>query len=111
MLVVFPATSVAVAVYVWDPTAVSPPVTAQPPFRRDRASEASQVGAAGTLPKLNVAPSAGPPIRRTAGRVLDQEAFGDHVGFLLEPIYAYGSSSDQGLTFQQSHDIQAGHPA
>jgi flavin reductase (DIM6/NTAB) family NADH-FMN oxidoreductase RutF len=46
-----------------------------------------------------------------AGRVLDQADWGDHVGFLLEPLDAETTSSDSSLTFQDVKDIDAGHSA
>lgn len=46
-----------------------------------------------------------------AGRVLDQADWGDHVGFLLEPLDAEATSSGSSLTFQDVKDIDAGHSA
>jgi flavin reductase (DIM6/NTAB) family NADH-FMN oxidoreductase RutF len=44
-----------------------------------------------------------------AGSVLEQIDFGDHVGFLLEPIDAEQSARSQQLTFQRARDIEPGH--
>lgn len=46
-----------------------------------------------------------------AGRVLDRADWGDHVGFLLEPLDAEAASSGSSLTFRDVTDIDAGHPA
>ncbi|MFJ6378443.1 flavin reductase family protein [Kitasatospora sp. NPDC092039] len=46
-----------------------------------------------------------------AGRVLDRADWGDHVGFLLEPLDAGAVSSGSSLTFRDVQDIDAGHPA
>ncbi|HET7131388.1 MAG TPA: flavin reductase family protein [Gammaproteobacteria bacterium] len=44
-----------------------------------------------------------------AGSVLQQIDFGDHVGFLLEPIDLEQASSSEQLTFQRARDIEPGH--
>jgi flavin reductase (DIM6/NTAB) family NADH-FMN oxidoreductase RutF len=46
-----------------------------------------------------------------AGRVLDRMDWGDHVGFLLEPLGAEAASSGRSLMFQDVKDVDAGHPA
>ncbi|MFF3006746.1 flavin reductase family protein [Kitasatospora sp. NPDC057940] len=46
-----------------------------------------------------------------AGRVLDRADWGDHVGFLLEPIDTVTALDDRPLTFHDVKDIDAGHPA
>ncbi|WP_234371018.1 flavin reductase family protein [Streptomyces sp. XY431] len=46
-----------------------------------------------------------------AGRVLDRADWGDHVGFLLEPLDTGAASSSGPLTFRDVKDIDAGHPA
>lgn len=46
-----------------------------------------------------------------AGRVLDRADWGDHVGFLLEPLDTETTSSGDPLTFQDAKDIDPGHPA
>jgi flavin reductase (DIM6/NTAB) family NADH-FMN oxidoreductase RutF len=46
-----------------------------------------------------------------AGRILDHADWGDHVGFLLEPLEAEAASGGSTLTFQDVKDIDAGHPA
>lgn len=43
------------------------------------------------------------------GSVLDQIDFGDHVGFLLEPIDTEQNESSEQLTFQRARDIEPGH--
>jgi flavin reductase (DIM6/NTAB) family NADH-FMN oxidoreductase RutF len=45
-----------------------------------------------------------------AGSILEQIDFGDHVGFLLEPIDASQQASSEQLTFQNAKDIEPGHP-
>jgi flavin reductase (DIM6/NTAB) family NADH-FMN oxidoreductase RutF len=51
-----------------------------------------------------------------AGVVVEQLDFGDHVGFLLEPIEVERDAAEDQLTFQQSRDSQQsggstdGHP-
>jgi flavin reductase (DIM6/NTAB) family NADH-FMN oxidoreductase RutF len=57
------------------------------------------------LPLLQACP------RRLVGRVLDTLPFGDHVGFLLEPLSEHAGPREQALTYQQVRDIDAGHPA
>jgi flavin reductase (DIM6/NTAB) family NADH-FMN oxidoreductase RutF len=44
-----------------------------------------------------------------AGSVLQQIDFGDHVGFLLEPIDLEQDSTAEQLTFQRARDIEPGH--
>lgn len=46
-----------------------------------------------------------------AGRVLDQVDWGDHVGFLLEPLDTETASNGSPLTFRDAKDTDAGHPA
>lgn len=46
-----------------------------------------------------------------AGRVLDRADWGDHVGFLLEPLATGATSSGSSLTLGDVSDIDAGHPA
>jgi flavin reductase (DIM6/NTAB) family NADH-FMN oxidoreductase RutF len=43
------------------------------------------------------------------GSVLDRIDFGDHVGFLLEPVDTEQSASSEQLTFQRARDIEPGH--
>jgi flavin reductase (DIM6/NTAB) family NADH-FMN oxidoreductase RutF len=43
------------------------------------------------------------------GAVLEQIAFGDHVGLLLEPIDTEQAGSSEQLTFQRARDIEPGH--
>lgn len=51
--------------------------------------------------------------RRTVGRVLERHAFGDHVGFLLEPVALEAESNrpEQPLTLHDVADVEPGHPA
>ena len=44
-----------------------------------------------------------------AGSILEQIDFGDHVGFLLEPIDSMKSATSEQLTFQKARDIEPGH--
>jgi flavin reductase (DIM6/NTAB) family NADH-FMN oxidoreductase RutF len=44
-----------------------------------------------------------------AGRVLDRLDFGDHCGFLLEPIEAEAAGGDSTLTFHRAKWIDPGH--
>jgi flavin reductase (DIM6/NTAB) family NADH-FMN oxidoreductase RutF len=44
-----------------------------------------------------------------AGRVLDRFAFGDHCGFLLEPIDGETHRSEAPLTFRRAKWIEPGH--
>lgn len=46
-----------------------------------------------------------------AGRILDTTDWGDHMGFLLEPLDTKATSSGSSLTFQDVKDIDAGHSA
>jgi len=43
------------------------------------------------------------------GSVLEQIDFGDHTGFLLEPIDTGQDASAEQLTFQKARDIEPGH--
>jgi len=43
-----------------------------------------------------------------AGSVLQQIDFGDHVGFLLEPIDTRQNAASEQLTFQKARDIEPG---
>jgi flavin reductase (DIM6/NTAB) family NADH-FMN oxidoreductase RutF len=44
-----------------------------------------------------------------AGAVLEQIDFGDHVGFLLEPVVAEHGSEGRQFTFHRGKRIEAGH--
>jgi len=46
--------------------------------------------------------------RFVLGRVLEQVALGDHVGFLLQPVAVESGSSVQGLTFEDVEDMSPG---
>lgn len=49
--------------------------------------------------------------RLIVGRVISQHPFGDHVGFLLEPIAVDANRETQGITMEDVTDIDPGHPA
>jgi flavin reductase (DIM6/NTAB) family NADH-FMN oxidoreductase RutF len=49
--------------------------------------------------------------RFMVGEVLWQHSFGDHMGFLLEPVELEASSDAEGITFDDVEDIEPGHPA
>jgi len=49
--------------------------------------------------------------RRIVGRVLRRYRFGDHVGFLLDPIGIEVTSTGAGLSYEEVEDLEAGHPA
>jgi flavin reductase (DIM6/NTAB) family NADH-FMN oxidoreductase RutF len=44
-----------------------------------------------------------------AGRVLERHGFGDHVGFVLEPIAGQAGQGDASLTFHRAKWIEPGH--
>jgi len=44
-----------------------------------------------------------------AGRVLGQIGFGDHVGFVLEPIQVHHTEARDTLTFRRGSAIEPGH--
>lgn len=46
-----------------------------------------------------------------AGTILDRIPFGDHVGFLLDPLEAHRHAAGPVLTFEQVKDLSPGHPA
>jgi flavin reductase (DIM6/NTAB) family NADH-FMN oxidoreductase RutF len=46
-----------------------------------------------------------------AGRILGRSEFGDHVGFLLEPIAGQAGCSTSPLTFRRAKGIHPGHEA
>lgn len=50
-------------------------------------------------------------LRLFVGRVLERVPFGDHTGFLLEPVLVEAASSDEGLTFDDLKDMHPGHEA
>jgi flavin reductase (DIM6/NTAB) family NADH-FMN oxidoreductase RutF len=49
--------------------------------------------------------------RRFVGTVLARQPFGDHVGFLLEPLEVEAYDAGQGLTYGQVENLDPGHPA
>jgi flavin reductase (DIM6/NTAB) family NADH-FMN oxidoreductase RutF len=49
--------------------------------------------------------------RRMVGRVLLRQEYGDHVGYLLEPLSMHGTGATAALGFEQAEDTDAGHPA
>lgn len=49
--------------------------------------------------------------RRLLGRVLARHAFGDHVGFLLEPLRVDGFEPSPSIGYSEVEDVEAGHPA
>lgn len=49
--------------------------------------------------------------RRFVGRIMDQHSYGDHVGFVLEPLNIDVAGHGPGLTFEQAQDIDPGHSA
>jgi flavin reductase (DIM6/NTAB) family NADH-FMN oxidoreductase RutF len=49
--------------------------------------------------------------RLVVGRVLERHGYGDHVGHLLEPIEVESHSTEEGLSFKQVEDLDAGHSA
>lgn len=44
-----------------------------------------------------------------AGRVRDRVDFGDHVGFVLDPIEVQAGDIDEALTFRRGRWIEPGH--
>lgn len=44
-----------------------------------------------------------------AGRIIDRPEFGDHGGFVLEPIEAHAGDLDQTLSFREGKQIEPGH--
>jgi flavin reductase (DIM6/NTAB) family NADH-FMN oxidoreductase RutF len=49
--------------------------------------------------------------RRFVGTVLERQAYGDHVGFLLAPVDVAADREGHGLTYEQVEDVDPGHPA
>ena len=49
--------------------------------------------------------------RHLVGRVLARHAFGDHVGFLLEPVHVGVRDEGEALSVEQVEDLDPGHPA
>lgn len=49
--------------------------------------------------------------RLMVGRVLSQHPFGDHVGFLLEPVEVGASGQEPGISLEDVDDVEPGHPA
>jgi flavin reductase (DIM6/NTAB) family NADH-FMN oxidoreductase RutF len=48
---------------------------------------------------------------RFVGRILDRVDFGDHVGMVLEPVFAEADDQDGQLTFHRAKRIDPGHEA
>jgi flavin reductase (DIM6/NTAB) family NADH-FMN oxidoreductase RutF len=48
---------------------------------------------------------------RMLGRVLARQEYGDHVGFLLEPIRVEGVEEAPSIGYAEVEDVEAGHPA
>jgi flavin reductase (DIM6/NTAB) family NADH-FMN oxidoreductase RutF len=44
-----------------------------------------------------------------AGRIIGRLDFGDHCGFLLEPVQEQADSSEETLTFHEAQEIEPGH--
>ena len=44
-----------------------------------------------------------------AGRVLERSSFGDHTGFLLEPLDAHVGADQEEITFHRAKRIDPGH--
>ncbi|HLJ03608.1 MAG TPA: flavin reductase family protein [Solirubrobacteraceae bacterium] len=44
-----------------------------------------------------------------AGRVIDRIPFGDHQGFVLEPLECHGGSGSASFTFRRAKAIEPGH--
>jgi flavin reductase (DIM6/NTAB) family NADH-FMN oxidoreductase RutF len=49
--------------------------------------------------------------RRLMCRVLDTVPFGDHVGFVLQPLSGHDGPHEQALSYQQVRDVDPGHLA
>jgi flavin reductase (DIM6/NTAB) family NADH-FMN oxidoreductase RutF len=49
--------------------------------------------------------------RFMVGEVLWQHSFGDHVGFLLEPVEVEAAGDTEGITLDDVTDVEPGHPA
>ncbi|SCL17523.1 NADH-FMN oxidoreductase RutF, flavin reductase (DIM6/NTAB) family [Micromonospora rhizosphaerae] len=49
--------------------------------------------------------------RRFVGRILDRTAWGNHTGFLLEPMWAAGEPDPPPLMYSAVRHLRAGHPA
>jgi flavin reductase (DIM6/NTAB) family NADH-FMN oxidoreductase RutF len=47
--------------------------------------------------------------RKLVGRVLEQHPYGDHVGFLLDPVDLEVNGTGAGLSFDQVEDLEPGH--
>jgi flavin reductase (DIM6/NTAB) family NADH-FMN oxidoreductase RutF len=44
-----------------------------------------------------------------AGRIIERSPFGDHVGYLLEPVAAHSDGPERGLYFDEVKDLDPGH--
>jgi flavin reductase (DIM6/NTAB) family NADH-FMN oxidoreductase RutF len=44
-----------------------------------------------------------------AGRIIGRSDFGDHCGFLLEPVQAQAGSPEGTVSFQEAQEIEPGH--
>jgi len=49
--------------------------------------------------------------RFVVGRILDRQAYGDHVGHLLEPIEVVAKSSEKSMGFDDVKGLEPGHEA
>ena len=43
------------------------------------------------------------------GQIVERRSFGDHVGYLLEPVAAHNQGPEEGLFFHQVKDLDPGH--
>jgi len=71
----------------------------------DKFARCSWSSGPGGVPLLEDCP------RRIVGRILHREGFGDHVGFLLDPMGIEVASTGEGLSYEEVQDLDPGHPA
>ena len=70
----------------------------------DKLSDVAWTAGPGGLPLLD-----GCPVR-LIGRVVSRHPFGDHEGFLLEPLEDADVAEQEPLLTREAKDIRAGHP-
>jgi flavin reductase (DIM6/NTAB) family NADH-FMN oxidoreductase RutF len=70
----------------------------------DKLSDIAWTAGPGGLPLLDDCPV------RLIGRVVSRHPFGDHEGFLLEPLDDADVAQQQALLTREAMDVRAGHP-
>lgn len=71
----------------------------------DKFAQCSWTPGPGGVPLLDDCP------RYVVGRLLGRIPFGDHTGFVIQPLAVDAKRAGAGLTFEDVQDLDPGHPA